>query len=196
MIAYSMGDSLYVNVTNRCTNNCTFCIRHTSPGVGGYNLWLKEEPSVEEMLAAIGDPTRFKEVVFCGYGEPLIRVDEVIQVARALKARYRIPIRINTNGQANLIHGRNVVPELAGLVDVVSISLNAESAEKYQSLSHSRYGPAAYQAVLDFARECAKYIPRVVLTVVDVPEVDIEASRQIARDLGVEFRVRHYDLNL
>ncbi|MCL4514567.1 MAG: TatD family nuclease-associated radical SAM protein [Firmicutes bacterium] len=196
MIAYQLGDSLYVNVTNRCTNNCTFCIRRTSSGVGGYNLWLQEEPSVEEMLEAIGDPGRFKEVVFCGYGEPLMRVDEVIQAARALKEKYRIPIRIDTNGQANLIHGRNVVPELAGLVDTISISLNAENAEKYQSVSHSRYGAAAYQAVLDFAREGKKYIPRVVLTVVDVPEVDIEASRRIAGDLGVELRVRHYDPHL
>lgn len=196
MIAYQLGESLYVNVTNRCTNNCTFCIRRTSPGVGGYNLWLQEEPSVEEMLEAIGDPGRFKEVVFCGYGEPLMRVDEVIQAARALKEKYRIPIRIDTNGQANLIHGRNVVPELAGLVDTISISLNAENAAKYQSVSHSRYGAAAYQAVLDFAREGKKYIPRVVLTVVDVPEVDIEASRRIAGDLGVELRVRHYDPHL
>lgn len=194
MIAYTLGDSLYLNITNRCSNACSFCIRNTADGVGGHYLWLSSEPSAEEIIQAIGDPSGYKEVVFCGFGEPLMRVDAVRDVAAYIKSRWpNMPIRVNTNGHANLIHGRNVVPELKGLIDVMSISLNAESAGKYVAMCRPRFGAEAYQAVLDFARECKGVIPKVVLSVVDVPEVDVESCRRIAEELGVEFRVRHYE---
>ncbi|HHY98282.1 MAG TPA: radical SAM protein [Firmicutes bacterium] len=191
MIAYKLGNSLYLNITNRCTNSCDFCIRKTADGVGGYDLWLDREPTADEVIEAVGDPTRYDEIVFCGYGEPMIRLDVIKEVSRRLKER-GAKIRINTNGQANLIFGRNVVPELKGLIDTMSISLNAENSEKYARLCNPSLGEEAYNAMLEFASQSMKYIPRVVLTVVDVPEVDVKACEAIARSIGAEFRVRHY----
>ncbi|MDN5301854.1 MAG: hypothetical protein PWQ60_1368 [Thermoanaerobacteraceae bacterium] len=194
MITYKLGNSLYLNITNRCTNRCGFCIRNNEIGVGGYDLWLEKEPTTKEIIEAIGDPTGYKEVVFCGYGEPLMRLQTVLDVAGYLKKNYpSVPIRINTNGQANLIYGEDVTPQFKGLIDVISISLNAENAGKYQEMCRSDYGEEAYYSILEFARKCKNYIPRVVLSVVDLPSIDVEKCRKLAEDLGVEFRVRHYD---
>lgn len=193
--SYSLGRKLYLNLTNRCTNNCEFCVRRSADGVGEDNLWLNCEPSVREVLESIAEPTGWEEIVFCGFGEPLTRVDTVVEIAKALRP-YGVPLRINTNGQANLIHGRNVVPELAGLIDTISISLNAESPEQYQELCHSVYGEQAFEAVLQFARACCGVIPRVVLSVVDRPGVNISACKKIAAELNVEFRVRHWQPGL
>lgn len=190
-IAYQIGEKLYLNLTNRCSNNCEFCIRTGSQGMEGHNLWLEREPEFDEVIEAIGDPTPFEEVVFVGFGEPLERVELVKQVAKWLKEQNML-VRINTNGQANLIHGRNVVPELEGLVDVISISLNATSAKEYDQLCHSVYGEKAYDAMLSFAKECNKYIPRVILSIVDYGGVDIAKARKIADEVGVELRVREY----
>ena len=192
-VAYSKGDILYLNITNQCTNNCVFCIRRTKEGVG-YDLWLPREPDLQELLKAVGDPSTYKEVVFCGYGEPLIRLEMVLAVAEELKKRGAKQIRVNTNGHANIIHGRNVVPELAKVVDVISISLNAQNAITYAKLSQPLKLSAdeAYGAVLEFARECKKHLSRVVLSVVNWPGVDIEACRKIAGELGAEFRVREF----
>lgn len=187
---YRLGDALYINLTNRCTNCCDFCIRNIHDGMGEYNLWLDKEPTVQEVLEQIGDPTQYSEIVFCGFGEPMIRLEELLEIAREVK-RKGGKVRINTNGQANLYHGRNVVPLLKGLVDVISISLNAPTAEQYDAICHSRYGKEAFENILEFARECVKVIPRVVLSVVDVlsPD-DIERCRAIAEDIGAQFRVR------
>ncbi|MGI6188784.1 MAG: radical SAM protein [Clostridiales bacterium] len=188
---YTLGDALYINLTNRCTNSCWFCIRNKCPGVGGYDLWLDKEPTSQEVIDRIGDPSKYSEIVFCGYGEPMVRLDELITIARVLKEK-GARIRINTNGQANLYHGKNIVPMLEGLVDVVSISLNAPTAEKYDELCRSIYGIEAFDAVLEFAGECVKIIPKVVFSVVDVlPSEDIEKCRRIAEETGVELRVRH-----
>ncbi len=196
MIAYKLGDSLYLNITNRCTNKCGFCLRQYGKGVGGYNLWLEKEPTTGEIIEEIGDPSGYKEIVFCGYGEPLMRLDVVIDVARYLKKNYpEIPIRINTNGQANLIYGEDVTPRFKGLVDIMSISLNAENAQKYDEMCHSDYGEEAFYSILEFARKCKNYVPRVVLTVVDLPNIDLEKCRKLAEDLGVELRVRSYIKN-
>jgi TatD family-associated radical SAM protein len=194
IITYEAGNSLYINITNRCTNHCSFCIRKNRDGVGtGTNLRLEREPTVAQVLADIRkqDVSRYQEFVFCGFGEPLTRTDDVMEICRQLKQQYDQPIRINTNGQANLICGRDVTPQLAGRVDSISISLNARDREQYQQLCGSRYGTAAFDAVLDFTVSCKKYIPKVVLTVVDIlPEDDIAACRKIAEHLGVDFRVR------
>jgi TatD family-associated radical SAM protein len=191
-IAYQIEDNLYINLTNRCTNACTFCVRNNCAGVGGYNLWLEREPSSEEILAAIGDPTPYREIVFCGYGEPMLRLEQILEVSRQLKAQGK-KIRINTNGHANLYYGENVVPRLKGLVDTISISLNAPDAETYQRVCQSEFGQEAFQAVLDFARECVKVIPRVVLSVVDtLPEEDIMKCHKIASEIGASLRVREY----
>lgn len=190
---YQLGKGLYLNVTNACTNRCDFCIRNTTAGPGGISLWLEREPAAAEIIAALPeDLQRFDEVVFCGYGEPLVRLEIVKEVAAYLRQQGVKTIRINTNGQANLVHGRNVVPELVGLIDIVSISLNAENAIKYQEKCHSVYGEKAYEALLDFAAECRKYLPRVILSVVDDGSVDIPACRAIAEKLQVELRVRTY----
>ena len=138
----------------------------------------------------IGDPSQYREIVFWGFGEPMIKVDELIEIAKEVKKKGG-KIRINTNGHANLYHGENVVPKLAGLVDVVSISMNAPTAEQYQEICRSRYGLKAFDEMLDFARKCVGVIPEVVLSVVDVlPPEDIEKCRKIAEDIGAAFRVR------
>lgn len=195
MFSYQIGEALYLNITNQCTNRCDFCVRNTTDGLGGGSLWLDSEPTAQEVLATIDNPRKYHEIVFCGFGEPLSRVDVVVEIAQYLKP-FGVPLRINTNGQANLIHDENIVPRLAGLIDVISISLNAESAEKYQELCHSDYGLGAYAAVLEFARECKKVIPKVVLSVVDRPEIDLAACRRITEELGVELKIRHWNPEL
>ncbi|MDD3652993.1 MAG: TatD family nuclease-associated radical SAM protein [Desulfotomaculaceae bacterium] len=187
--AYALGDSLYLNVTNKCTNDCAFCVRKTVEGVGYYDLWLEKEPNLNELLEAAGDVRQYREVVFCGYGEPLIRIDLVIEAARALKS-LGVPVRVNTNGQAGLYHGRNIAVELSGLIDTISISLNAADSGHYVSLCRPRQGEEAFPAILEFARQCKKYIPKVILSVVRWPGVDIAGCREIARSLDVELRVR------
>jgi TatD family-associated radical SAM protein len=159
-------------------------------GIEDYKLWLDKEPTAEEVLQHIGDPAQYSEIVFCGFGEPMIKLEELIQIAREVKKKGG-RIRVNTNGHANLYHGKNVVPLLEGLVDVISISLNAPTAEQYDEICHSRYGEEAFEGILEFARECVKVIPTVVLSVVDVlsPE-DIERCRSIAEDIGAQLRVR------
>lgn len=191
MITYEINDALYINLTNRCTNNCYFCARN-HPEVFDFDLWLGKEPALEEIIADLETPELYDEVVFCGYGEPLERYKEVIEICRYIKQK-GVRIRINTNGQANLTWNRNIVPELCGFVDSISISLNAKNAEDYVKLCIPEYGIEAYDAVLEFARECIKYIPEVWITVVDVISAyDIEVCRSIAEDIGAGFRVRHY----
>lgn len=188
MISYPIGTNLYLNITNRCPNKCSFCIRDTNEGVG-FDLWLEQEPTLAEISQSLKNATEYDEIVFCGYGEPLVHIDTVIAVARELK-KQNLKIRVNTNGLANLIHGRNVVPELAGLIDTISISLNAENGQKYQQLCQSQFGEESFQGVLDFTRASKKYIPHVILSVVDTPDVDIAKCRKIAKELGTELRVR------
>ena len=192
-ITYPIRNSLYLNITNRCTAACTFCVRYTTDFVKGHNLRLAEEPTAEEVIREIGDPKRYAEIVFCGYGEPLLRLDVVKIVAAEVK-RQGGKVRIDTNGHANLIHKRNVLPELAGLVDAVSVSLNAQNAEVYEKLTQPKFGSLTYDAVKEFIGEAKKYIPEVTATVVSAPGVDVEACRKIAEGLGAKFRVREYNV--
>lgn len=191
-IAYQIRDSLYLNITNRCTNSCIFCAKFSDFVVKGHELKLDHEPSSAEIKQAIGDPTRYQEVVFCGYGEPLLRLDLIKELAAWLKQQ-GVKVRINSDGQANLVHGRNILPELQGLVDSISISLNASNAEDYQALCQSEYGIASYQAVKDFLCQAGDYIPEVTATAVTYPGIDITACEQVAKQLGVEFRAREYN---
>jgi TatD DNase family protein len=192
-ITYPIRNSLYLNITNRCSAACTFCVRYHTDFVKGHNLRLAEEPSADALIKEIGDPKRYAEVVFCGYGEPLLRLDVVKAVSAEVKRRGG-RVRIDTNGHANLINKRNVLPELAGLVDAVSVSLNAQNAELYARISQPQFGIGTYDAVKEFIREAVNHIPDVTATVVTLPEVDVEACRKIAEELGAKFRVREYNV--
>ncbi|MBI5418963.1 MAG: YchF/TatD family DNA exonuclease [Deltaproteobacteria bacterium] len=192
-IAYRIRNSLYLNITNRCTNACVFCAKRDDYYVKGHYLKLPGEPSVAEVLAEVGDPTRYEEIVFCGFGEPLLRLEDVKAIAKALKHK-GARIRINTDGLANLVHGRNVLPELAGLVDALSVSLNAPDAETYARICPSRYGTASFPALLDFLREAPRHVPSVTATAVALPALDQKAARRLAESIeGVAFRLRPYD---
>ena len=201
-ITYEYGDNLYVNPTNRCNFNCEFCLRHGKAQGSIYtedSLWLPHEPSHQEAMDSFlsRDIPSYREIVFCGYGEPTYRIGEIFALVDDLKARFGDklpPVRINTNGHANLIHGRDVCPELKGRIDTLSISLNATNAPDYVALCHPIQGEEAYQAMLDFAKESKTYVPHVVFTVVDkgTDPAEIEESRSIAQSLGVQLRVRAY----
>ena len=202
-IAYPIRNSLYLNITNRCTNYCTFCAKHAPAGfkrgsndytVKGHYLRLKEEPAFLDVIRAVGDrpAEKYDEIVFCGYGEPLIRLDLVKEAGLFLK-KQGCRIRIDTDGLANLVHGRNVLPELM-FVDEISVSLNAPDSETYQRLVKTPFGDRAFPAIIWFLKEARKYIAKVTATVVAVPGLDVEACRRLVEDeLGVGFRVREYD---
>ncbi|MDQ7798886.1 MAG: YchF/TatD family DNA exonuclease [Candidatus Edwardsbacteria bacterium] len=192
-IAYQIRDSLYLNITNRCTNACVFCIRQKTDFIKGHNLRLEREPAFQEVIDAIGDPSKYREVVFCGYGEPMLRLDLVKQVAGWLKSK-KAQVRINTNGHGNLIAGRDIIPELKGLIDEVSISLNAGDQETYDRICPSRFSGKAFAAMLDFARGCRMAGIKTTMTVMDMPGVDIGLAEKTAKKLGVDIRVRHYDV--
>jgi TatD DNase family protein len=192
-IAYPIRNSLYLNVTGRCSNRCTFCTRESSPVVKGHDLSLDREPTAPEVLAAAGDVAGYDEVVFCGFGEPLLRWDVVRAVARELKAR-GARVRINTNGQARLFLGRDILPEMAGIVDALSVSLNAPDAARYTKICRPDAGELAYEAVKAFIREARAFVPSVTASIVALPGVDVEACRRIAvEELGASFRIRPYN---
>lgn len=197
-ITYECYNSLYVNLTNRCSNECAFCVRNKHDSVNeGDNLWLEQEPDIEEIKADFNkrDLSKYDEIVFCGYGEPFERFDDVMTISRWLKENNNgIKIRVNTNGQGSLIAGRDITPEMEGLIDIISISLNAENAEKYQKLCKSEFGgDKAFAGILEFARRAKVFVPRVIFTVVDImPKEEIERCRRIAQDCGVEFRIREF----
>ncbi len=192
-MAYALHGNVYLNVTARCTLRCAFCPKFNGTWeVRGYDLTLYREPSASEMIDAVGDPLAYDEVVFCGLGEPTLRLDAILEVGRALKAR-GATVRLNTDGLANLVHGRDVTPELAEAVDRVSISLNAQDAETYER--HTRPPvEGAYPALLDFARRAHAAGLDVTLTALDgLPGVEIDACRAIAEEMGVSFRRRVYN---
>ncbi len=191
-IVYKIRDSLYLNITNKCTSRCAFCVRFTSDFVKGHNLRLKDEPSVEEVQNAIGDPARYKEIVFCGYGEPLLRLDAVKAVASWVKQKGG-RVRINTNGHGNMIHKRNILPELEGLVDSVSVSLDAQDEETYDRICKPAF-KGAFKGVVDFIREAKKHVPDLQATIVAAEGVDVEKCRKLADGLGVKLRVRRLDV--
>jgi TatD family-associated radical SAM protein len=187
---YKLGNETYINLTNKCTNDCEFCLRNGKDGFSGYDLWLAKEPTANEVIELLKD--KKPNVVFCGFGEPTIKIEELKQVAAFVKS-YGGHVRINTNGHGNAFHKRNIAPELRGIVDEVSISLNETDAEKYAEITKSAYGADGYAYMLDFARECVKNGITVTLSVVDVIGKDeIEACRKIAQDIGARFRVRKY----
>lgn len=194
-ITYEVGDGLYVNVTNRCTNACEFCVRQTADGTYG-ELWLDREPTAEEILDDIlsRELDSYSELVFCGYGEPTIRLDDILWVSGKVKEKSVIKIRINTNGHANLIYGCDVTPRLEGKIDSVSVSLNTADASSYVKVCHPDFGEASFDGLLDFAAKAKKYVPTVALSVVrgSIPDEDIEKCRRIANEWNVPLKVREY----
>jgi TatD DNase family protein len=190
-IAYRIRNSLYLNITNRCSNRCSFCAKFGDFTVKGHYLLLDHEPGFAEVMAAIEEHKGYDEVVFCGFGEPLLRLDLVKEVAAELK-KSGVTTRINTDGQANLVYDRNILPELAGLIDSISISLNASDGETYSRMCNSPFGSEAFEGICLFLKEAKKHIPRVVASAVTVPGLDTAAVRQVAESLGVEFREREY----
>lgn len=196
-ILYEVGDNLYVNLTNHCSCSCTFCLRDEADGAHGSDtLWLEHEPTFGEVMIEFdkADMTRYREVVFCGYGEPTEAFDLLMKVAREVKRRYNKPIRINTNGHGSLICGRNIAPEMEGVIDGLSISLNTPDAEEYLKLTRSRYGKDAFPAMLEFAREAARYVPNVVMTTVEttITKEDEVRCREMCNELGVGYRIRPF----
>ena len=200
-IVYRVHDNLYVNMTNRCSSSCVFCLRNTRDRMDQEkgSLWLSHEPSVEEVKQAFEkeDMSQYREVVFCGFGEPTERFDDLLTIAAFVKERYQKPIRINTNGQGNLINKRDIVPEMKGLVDAISISLNTPNEDRYHELVRSRFGDQAFQAMLDFAKKAKEYVPQVVLSTVEttITKEEEKECQKICDDLGVTYRIREFEEN-
>ena len=192
------GKNIYVNLTNKCPCNCVFCLRHNKEVCEENSLWLKDgEPSVDEVLELFGqyDLNVINEVVFCGFGEPTERLDDICVIIDSLKKDYpNLKFRINTVGLANLILGEDVTPKLKGRVDTVSISLNAPNEKEFYELTRSKFGISSYEALKEFAVLAKRYVPNVVLTVIEkvMPEEKIEECRRICDSLGVKLRVREF----
>ncbi len=197
-ILYKVHNNLYVNLTNRCSASCVFCLRQTKPAMGEADtLWLQHEPTFEELKEEFAkfNVDEYEEVVFCGYGEPTEAFDVLLQVAKYVKTQFHKPVRINTNGHGDLINGRSIAKEMEGLVDTVSISLNTPNAEKYHQLVRSRFGIQAYDAMLNFAKEAKNYVPHVVFTTVDttLTKEEEQLCQKICDDLGVSYRIRPWE---
>ena len=197
-ITYTVGNSLYVNVTNRCSNRCDFCIRNNGDGAyGSDSLWLEREPTEKEISDAIlsHELGGFDELVFCGYGEPSYRLPELREICLAVRKRYpTVRIRINTNGQSDLILGGDTAPLYEGAFDTVSISLNSPTPSGYDKICHSLYGENAFSSILTFAKRVKELVPEVVFSVVDeflTPE-EISECRRISASCGIPLRIREY----
>jgi TatD family-associated radical SAM protein len=193
-IGYTLRGSRYLNVTNKCTLRCAFCPKFNGEWVvQDYDLRLRRDPSVEEILAAAGDPREFKEVVFCGLGEPTLRLDTLLNVAERLLTRGG-RLRLNTDGLANLVYGRDVTPELARYIQSVSVSLNAQDEATYNRHCRPQH-EGSYAAMLDFVRRARDVFSEVTVTALDGLEgVDVAACEEIAEKLGVQFRRRVLDV--
>ncbi len=195
---YEIGGKLYANLTNRCSNACTFCVRNYDTdrkkphGYEGYDLWLEKEPTADEVVAALEkyDLTKYKELVFCGYGEPTYRFDVLEEVA-AYAHKKSLRTRINTNGQANAILGKDVSERMCRAIDVIGISLNEVTPEKYDAICRSVFGKKAFDIMLEFARLCVSHGGNVIFSVVDcIGKEDIAKAEEIAKSVGAKLRVR------
>ncbi|CDC36320.1 MAG TPA: TIGR04100 family radical SAM protein [Lachnospiraceae bacterium] len=197
-ILYKVHNNLYVNLTNKCPCACTFCLRQTRDHMEDSGvLWLEKEPTVDEVIADFANFNMddYDEVVFCGFGEPTERIDVLLEVAAYVKKTYNKPTRINTNGLGNLVNGRDITPELKGLIDTVSISLNTPNKERYYELTRSKFGIGSFDAMIDFAKEAVKYVPHVVMTTVATTitkEEEAECQR-ICDNIGVKYRIRPFE---
>lgn len=192
---YRIDDNLYVNLTNRCSNACTFCVRNDKASYFGNYLWLKKgEPDPQTVIAQIGDPKKYREVVFCGFGEPTYRVDAMLEIAAYVK-EHGGQTRLNTNGQGNLINGYDIVPRLVGRIDRINVSLNNATKERYREVCKSRFEDG-YEGMLSFAAEARSLGIDAWFSVVDViGQAEVAACRALAARLGVPLRVREMITN-
>lgn len=198
VILYEVHNGLYVNMTNKCPCACVFCLRQTKEEMeGSGSLWLEKEPSVDEVIAEFSkfDMKKYEEVVFCGFGEPTERLDDLLTVAEFVKETYDIPTRINTNGLSDLIYNKDTAPMFKGLIDTVSISLNTPNPEKYLELTRSKFGIKSFDAMLNFAKNVKKYVKKVVLTTVSttLTHKEEQECREICERIGVTYRIRPFE---
>ena len=191
-LSYKYGDNLYLNITNRCMMACPYCIKQKWAGkFRGDSLNLSKEPTSQEVINSIGDPLKYNEVIFCGYGDALIRLNEVKAIAGWVKSKGG-KVRINTAGLANKFHNKNILPELKGLVDVISVSLNGSNPQEHNKLNNPMFKEESFDAVIDFIKSAKDYIPTVVVTAVELPGLNTKKIEQLANSLGVTFRSRPY----
>ncbi len=191
-ITYQIGNGVYINLTNKCSNDCVFCERNRISGVEGYYLWLKNEPTAEMVIENLKtyDLKDFDEVIFCGFGEPTYRWNEIKEVANFAHSIGK-STRLNTNGQGNLINGYDITQEIANYIDKVNVSLNNGNSKRYNEDNHSIFGEVAFQEIQNFAKKCIEKGVHTTFSVVDcISKEEIEAARQIALAIGANFRVR------
>ena len=197
-ITYPVSNGIYVNLTNRCPCACTFCVRnHKDHVFESDTLWLDREPTVQEVCDSIDtwNLSDYEEVVFCGFGEPTERLYDLLEIAKYIKSKSNIKIRINTNGLADLIWNEATAPKLKGLIDAVSVSLNATNKEDYFQVVRPKFGIESFDAMLKFTKDCTEYVESVMMTVVDVvtTKEEQEKCREICESIGATFRVRAYN---
>lgn len=197
-ILYEYHNNLYINLTNRCSSACVFCLRQTREEMDGSgSLWLEHEPSYEEVIYEFSkfDMSKYNEVIFCGFGEPTERIDLLIKVAEYIKNNFGSKIRLNTNGQGNLINDRDIIPQLKGLIDCISISLNNPDPKKYQEIVRSIFGEKSFDAMIDFAKEAKEYVPKVILSTVDttISKEEEAKCKEICDSIGVTYRIREFE---
>ena len=197
-VLYKAGKNLYVNLTNKCPCDCTFCLRRSFDTVGeSKSLWLEHDSSYEEIMEAFENypPESYEELVFCGFGEPTENLDVLLSVAKTVREKWHKKMRINTNGMGNLVNGKNIPPLFEGLINTVSISLNNPDPVKYQEIVRCKFGEKSYDAMLDFARECIRYVDKVIMTTVDttISEDEEKKCAEICRDIGAVYRIRAWE---
>ena len=193
---YTLDGNLYVNLTNKCSNGCDFCVRNERSSYFGNYLWLKNgDPTAEKVIAVAkgyGDLTRFKEVVFCGFGEPTYRMQEMLALCDYFHEK-GLKTRLNTNGQGELINKRDITEEMRGKIDFVNVSLNASNAEKYKKICRSQYGENGFGAMIEFAKHCKKAGIAVRFSIVDcIGEDEVEACKRLAASLSIPLHIRKY----
>jgi TatD DNase family protein len=192
-LVYKIRNSLYLNITSTCTADCFFCPRKTDPIVKGFDLTLWKDPTTDEIIREIKNPETYDEIVFCGFGEPTIQLDVLLQVARWLKEK-KCRVRLNTNGHGNLIHKRDIVPELVGLIDEASISLNASNSKAYLEILKPTFGEKTFEEVIQFIQKCKRLLPKTTVTAVAYPGFDEKAFKNLAEvELGIPYRIRPYN---
>ena len=199
ILVYSLEDKIYINLTNRCTNDCIFCLRKDKDDVCGQKLWLdSEEFTSEDVIKQLKNFEIPKEIVFCGYGEPLLKLDILKEVAKYIKDNYpNTKIRINTNGHANYVYKHNIVPELIGLIDEISVSLNGSTSEEYDELSQPKF-KGAYDEVKKFIKACSESGIKTDTSIVDGYKgrrLNVKKCEEISESLGAKLRVREWIVN-